>query len=287
MKKNVLNFGERSLEGEYGRVTSFGEIKIKNSSVKTLRTFGDASITASHIKKLRTVGNASASDCEFNVVKVLGETKLNGICKANEFTVTGGLKSEYLECESIRNCSVKNKRWSRNINLSDRAKWSGYIKARTFESDFFIDLCFEYGFENIITSGGLLSSDEIVCENFYGFGAVDAPGINAGCITIIPFSGTKIGALAGEKITVRRSFKPDRLYRSLTGSGRHKKILSDGSVITVTEIEGDSVYVENVNSERISGDNVVIGDLCVVGRVEYKSTISVSDRAAVGETVKI
>lgn len=285
MGRNILSLGGRSLAGKYGRVLVLGEVEAADSSINRLRVLGHTHIRRSHIKKLRVLGEADGRDCEFGAARIFGQADLKGVCKAGRFTVSGGLSAEYLECDKLQNCDEKTNKWKKNSDNS--CEWGGYFKARTFVNKHKLDIGFDFDFEKIISVAQLRSEKEIPCESFYGFCRVTAKGVNAGLILIVPYAGTEIDSLAGGEITVCRAYAPDRKLRAEVGFKRRNKIESDGSIVRVSQIEGDRVSVESVNSDLISGDDVTIGDLCIVKRVEYRKSLRISEKAVVGETVKI
>lgn len=113
MGRNILSLGERSLAGEYGRVTVLGEVEAADSSINRLRVLGHTHIRRSHIKKLRVLGEADGRDCEFGAARIFGQADLKGVCKAGRFTVSGGLSAEYLECDKLQNCDEKTNKWKK------------------------------------------------------------------------------------------------------------------------------------------------------------------------------
>ena len=60
-----------------------------------------------------------------------------------------------------------------------------------------------------------------------------------------------------------------------------------GSIMSVTEIEGDKIEVEYIKADYVSGIDVVIGDLCIIEKVEYKNSIKISEKAVVNEIIKL
>ena len=64
----------------------------------------------------------------------------------------------------------------------------------------------------------------------------------------------------------------------------HKKA---GTVIVAESIEGDEIYLENTECPLVVGKNVIIGEGCKIGKVQYYDNCEVKDGAEVKETEKI
>lgn len=281
MRRNAIVLGGRSFENDYNRIMGAGEVNITNSNIKKAYLAGELNINNSSVRKLRIAGEINGKELALTKVKLIGEATLEGICKADTFSVIGELKAENLECRLLKNGKIKKGRINENIT------WSGYIKAVTFENFQEISLSFEYDFNNIISSALLQSEKEISCDNFYSFDGLIAPSINAENITILINDNIAVESLVGTKITVKTSFTQNKAFKTIPKMEQYRNKTNNSRIVSIPQIEGDNIFIENIKSDFISGNEVVIGDLCVIEKVEYIKNIKISDKAVVNEVIKL
>jgi len=311
MRNNSIILGEKRIEGNYNRIIGAGEVQVANSDIGSLYISGEAHISHSAIHKLRGAGEVVGDNVNFGNVKITGEMNLHGVCKADVFTMIGELSADFLECKILRNgtpnmkIKVEDKK-PRKIDVllrtnnrshcqkkymnSTRAnvQWWGTLKAETFENFYGINLSCDYEFKNIISSALLMYDGEIVCDNFYSFdGGIQGGSINAENITIILNDEIDLQTIVGSNIRICKTFQEDKLFKSIPKSVHYKNFTSDGSMVNIPSIEGDRISIEHTKSALVSGIDVVIGDLCIVDRVEYKDAIRISEKSVVNEVVKL
>jgi len=282
VRRNLIAVGERCIEGNYGRVLAAGELRIDNSDIRSLYIAGEANIHRSTVGRLLSAGEVNGDCLSFGNVKVAGGVNLQGICKGNTLVVTGDLSAEFLECKILRSSPTGSK------FKKDHFVWQGTLKAETLENLYALDLsgC-DCDVGNIISSGFLLCNGEIACNNFYSFGGLCCQSINAENITIILSDDISLQSVAGSNIRISRVFKVDKMFKSLPKSSRYKNFTSDCGIVYIPSIEGDSVNVEYTRSDVVSGVDVVIGDLCIIDRVEYTGSIVISEKSVVNEVVRL
>jgi|LSQX01.2.fsa_nt_gb hypothetical protein len=285
MGRNILAFGRRAISGKFGRVMCAGDISINNGDIKSLYSAGDVDIADSRIKKLRCAGDVTAINSVFEDFKGAGYVYLKGMSKADVVVAVGELEAEFLECNILRNFS-KNKKTKIN-GLSKVIEWKGDFKAKTFENLCSFVLSCKYDFENIISSNLLTCQDELTCENLYSFDTIEAETINAENVFIVPRVNSKVDSVLGSTIRISRTFKPDQRFRSILKTVNYRSFKSNDEIMSLTSIEGDTINIEATNAELVSGMDVIIGDLCIIERVEYSNAIRISEKAIVNEVVKI
>jgi len=307
----VISMGHRQLEGNYNCVMMAGELQANNSKIKKLYLAGEATIRRSNLGLLRCAGEVRMDDSNLGDTKIAGGLRLHGTCKGNSLVVVGDLSAEYLECRIIRNGSLKsmeNKEKSivalrgrpvvaasGNVHVKPAGnvtvksiRWSGTLKAETFENHYPIDLsnC-DYEFKNIISSALLTCKGELVCSNFYSFGGIQCESINAENVVIVVNENIFVQSIGGSNIRICNRFHVDSLFKSLLKSVHYSNFASEAGIVSIPTIEGDSICIEYTRSELVSGIDVKIGDLCIIDKVEYKSSIQVSPKAIVNELVRL
>jgi len=311
LKRNSIVLGEKHIEGSYNRIMAAGELHIDNSDIRSLYIAGETHVNNSVIHKLRGAGEIIGESSTFDNVRMAGSMKLHGICRGDILAIEGELFAELLECRILRNGMPNDKKnldknnkikvdinLSLNDNYSYKKKylndlnkiihWKGTLKADTFESFYPIYLECEYEFRNIISFAYLTWSGEIVCDNFYSLdGGVCGEGINAENINIVLNDEITLQTIVGSNICICKSFQEDKLFKSIPKSANYKNSVLGNSMVSIPNIEGDRISIEYTKSDMISGVDVIIGDLCVIERVEYKNSIRISEKSVVNEVVKL
>ncbi|OOM77266.1 hypothetical protein CLPUN_23830 [Clostridium puniceum] len=286
MKKNVWALGNRTISGEVDRVYAAGNLEINEANIKKMRVAGEININDSYINKLNVVGNIDSVNSNFGDFKAVGNIEIKGHSKALTFMLTGILKAEFLECDVLRNSIRGVVAKSSNI-----LAYKGFFKAKTFENLYPFNMSCEFQFNNIISATLLQYNGMLECERFYSFEEIQAEGVNAEFIYIKPSKKINIASIFGSKIIISNNFKGDKEFEmlpmtmSLNSYRRNNK--KKGSIMSVKEIEGDKIEVEYVKADYISGIDVVIGDLCIIEKVEYKNSIKISEKAVVNEVIKL
>ena len=109
-------------------------------------------------------------------------------------------------------------------------------------------------------------------------------------LSIKPLASSKITDIRGGQIIISGRFPNDSVFKSLPKSVNtqpYKDIINQPtSVMHINSVEADSIYAESIRADRISGEDIVIGDLCIIERVEYGKHIRISEKAIVNEVVK-
>ncbi len=286
MKKNVWALGNRTIGGDVNRVYAAGNLNINEANIKKLRVAGEIDINNSYIDKLNVAGNIKAVNSNFGDVKAVGNVEINGHSKALTVTVTGTLKAEFLECNVLRN-SINGPVTEGSNILS----YKGFFKAKTFENLYPFNMNFEFQFSNIISSTLLQYNGILECERFYSFEEIQLEGINAEFVYIKPSKKINIESIFGSEIIISNNFKGDKEFEMLpmtmSPNSYRKSNKAKGSIMSVTEIEGDKIEIEYVKVGYVSGMDVVIGDLCIIEKVEYKNSIKISEKSVVNEVIKL
>ncbi len=282
MRRNILALGERSIQGDYGMVTAAGELAIEESTIKRLSAAGSVTISHSQIKKGKVAGSLLAEASDFQELKAFGSTEIHGICKGNLCSFAGAIAAELLECKVLHNSSG-----SKRSNLSNSNEWSGAFHAVTFESASALTLNFEYRFQNIISTEALHSDHEIECENFYSLSQLSAVAVNAEYIFLLNGESIRVDQVTGSHVKIKNSFRPDKKFKQIPKYGSYKGRNGKKSIALIHTIEADHIEIESTRAQLVCGEQVNIGDLCIIDRVEYRESIQISEKAVVNEVVKV
>ncbi|MDA1476120.1 hypothetical protein [Bacillus changyiensis] len=122
--------------------------------------------------------------------------------------------------------------------------------------------------------GALTGKGNCEAESFELTGSVELDGLlNAGVIEIgLRFDKSSVKEIGGTVINVKNKrglFKPN------------------GGFLSTETIEGDDIYLENTSAQIVRGNRIHIGPSCQIKTVEYKTELTVSKRANVGEKKRI
>ncbi len=285
MKQRSFFLGDRSYEGQFERILGAGDVTIRNSEAKKVYCAGDLNIEHSRLEKVRCAGDIHAVSSHLGNIKMAGDIHLEGVCTADLLSAIGHVKAQLLQSKYLV-CSRPGKRVQVS-NLKPVAEWQGQFEAETFESLYNFRLSCDVIFKNIISSALLINEDEITCDHFYSLGQLQANTVNAESIFILSGSQTSADALTGSHIIVSNRFEPDKKIRMLAKTQTYISRSSDGKLAKIRSIEGDTIRLDHTKADLVSGSDIVIGDLCVIDKVEYMDQIQISDKAVVNEVKKI
>jgi hypothetical protein len=284
MRRSVISLGERTLKGTYGIVLAAGDLKVKDSKVKYLAGAGNVDAVKSTFDRIKIAGQLNAEESRMKYMSVAGDVNLLGICKGDVITVTGAISASYLDCTVL--CNGTDNRGSK-ANRTRNHGWSGVFYAQTFENSSSMNMNFEYHFKNIINSSDLYSTKELECERFYSLANLQVEAVNADYIFLLAGEKVEVKQLTGERVTIKRSFRPDQQFKDLPKELSYQSRRAEGSITTVDVIEADQIDIEYTKSVLVCGEDVRIGDLCIVDHVEYRNSIEISKKAVVNEVVKL
>jgi hypothetical protein len=280
----MISLGNRAIQGEYNAVLIAGELRVKDSRIRHLSAAGQVVLTKSTVDKLHCAGDLQADGVLCKRITVAGNSDLKGICKSDTVRIIGSVNAQYLEARIICNGSGNQNMKGRQTNNST---WQGVYHADTFENCGGLQMDFEYRFRNIINHAILSSTREIECELFYSFSELKAEAVNAERIVLLAQGDIEVGQLNGAFVMIKKAFKPDRLFKQLPKTMGFIKQNKPNQIAYINTIEADHIDVEYTRADFISGDEVRIGDLCIVKRVEYKKVITISEKAIVNEVVQV
>lgn len=238
-------------------------------------------------------GSGQIAAGEYDKVKISGSGQMNGFVRCGSCHVSGSASGEEIVCKNELAISGSS-RFSKNVKAG-RVSVSGTLHG---DGDIVVS-------ETMSCSGRTESEGSIKCGTLSVAGQLSAAGdveaemikidgsvncgglMNAEEITLEFKAGMKIGSIGGSKIVIYRHSGPAKKLRLPLLSSFIKNSGSGGRVCVRDSIEGDSIAVEGVVAQRVSGRVVAIGDECEIELVQYSETLEVSPDAKIGRTEKI
>lgn len=143
------------------------------------------------------------------------------------------------------------------------------------------------------TSGAVRIDSDVEGEFFKASGGCRIAGLlNAERVELYP-GLMNIGAIGGSIITVKGRADTDSEGISLKLFGKEiLRLSSHGghggpSRLECETIEGDEITLENTTASIVRGKTVTVGRNCIINRVEYSESLSVTDNGEVKESIKM
>lgn len=250
---------------------------------------------------LKISGTSEVNGGEFRNIKISGSGKVAGDLRCNQFRssgasrIIGSLEAENIHASGATNIAGEAKfdsasisgsfscekiTDSKNLKLSGSCVVHGEVNLDTLESSGGFSAQGDVHSRKVKSSGGFKCDKDVEAEIFESSGSVQIGGLlNAETISICSGADSRIGSLGGGTITI----KPCDDMNLLNG---WLKIKRSQGVTVVESIEGDTITLAYVRAKIVRGNNVVIGEGCVIDRVEYSENLDALD-GTVAESVKI
>ncbi len=283
--------GSRTMTGDFDKLVMLGDVDLSDGCGGYLLLTGRADIKNMTVDKIKYVGEIVAERLKVLNLSGAGRLEFRSMCVANAISFGGLLVANNAECRLLRLTSsgkhVKVRTGNDNDKKNFLARIEGRVFGETFEINAAMYLDFDFKYTNIITSEHTVSESEIECERFYGLGVLDIAELNAEQIFIQTYPNTKIKRLMGTKITVSPTFTRSGEFDALPKQGRYASRSVKRGIAQIGTIEGDTIVLENVKADSVSGVDVSIGANCRIKRCEYSGNIQIAEDAMILEVVKI
>lgn len=137
--------------------------------------------------------------------------------------------------------------------------------------------CANLDCEKLMVRGMMHASGEINCEKIEVYGSFQADTLNAEQVDFSLGGITNIREVVGARVEIR-----DRLMPAFAVAAFGPTL----SRFKATLVEADDIYIENTEADVVSGNRVVIGRGCKIGRVEYRETLKVTEGSSVEQVVR-
>lgn len=268
--------GEMILKGDCkaDTIVAVGKLDAEQLECKILRNFSEKSIQIHNENNRKEASFRFNSHWDFNI-----NTGTDFLKEGWDINFDSGNPEKEMKCDD------------RYLNLTGGSVFKGDFKAETFENlcDFKMD--FKYKFKNVLSIDPLHVDGILECEELYSFSILDMEGVNADTVYIHPFAESKIQQVMGSEIMITDVFLMDQTFEAIPKSADinlYKKAAAlPAGLMQIDSIEGDTITLDHVQAKLVSGDNITIGDYCVIDCVEYKGNIQVSPKASVKEVIKL
>lgn len=288
---STIVVGERSLVGKYRNIFSAGEVHVDEGEIGAIYGAGEIDIQKSKVKKIRVAGSLKANQSSLGDVSAIGEATLTGMTQVQCFTMRGALAAECMTCNHLITDNKTGKMNRSNGEQRIDTSIIGFIKVEVLENYADLSMDFEYEIKNLVNCGRLSNAQEISAEAVYSFGCIQGTELNAEKIYIRPSADSKVSQVVGTHIQITKAFEFDKFLKSIAKKylKQHYEVVKkqEISIMEVESIEGDKIRIDHVKAESVSGIDVVIGDLCIIERVEYSGHITISPKAVVNEVVRV
>ncbi len=185
----------------------------------------------------------------------IGKIKTSGTCR-----ITGSVEGDSLSDSGT--LSIGGNLKSGNISVSGTISVKGGIKSNIFHS-----------------SGFITCTDGVEAEEFVSDGGFRISGlINSNHVKINFGWNSYAKEIGGENIEIRR-------YG--LGLGYLLELFGKRDRLETDLIEGTDIYAEYTVAHIVRGTDVVIGDKCEIGLVEYSGSFKCAPGAVVKKSVKV
>ncbi len=238
-----------------------GSGKINGGEYGKISISGSGAIVGGiRCEEIRVSGSASA-DGEINCsgdVKIAGSFKCKGkLSAAGELKIAGSCRTDG---EVVGNV----------IKIAGSFCSGGKIAGKEIKVSGSIGTINDIEGEQVKLSGsaeigGLLSAEKIEIEL-----------ADRGQMKISQIGGTDIEVYGSEKSLDVNFIGLFKLHRS-----------SRAGKLVCSIIEGDNITLSNTECQTVRGKNIVIGENCVIGTVEYSEQYTVCDSALVNHSEKV
>ena len=240
---------------------------------------------------MRISGSGQIAAGEYENVRISGSARLSGLVRCESFHVSGSSHGEEIECK--KDCKVSG---SSSFNKNVKAGSMEISGAFSCDQDITVT-------EKLSCSGGIKIGGALKCGSLSVSGGAKVGGdieseivnvsgklncgglLNAEEITIKFDSGMEIGNIGGSKIVIYKDTKSKKTVRlpllsSLINAG-------SANLCVKNSIEGDSIALEGVTAQRVSGRIVAIGADCDIQLVQYSENVEISPDAKVGKVEQV
>lgn len=166
------------------------------------------------------------------------------------------------------------------VRCSGMGKAAGSINCRRMEISGMFTASGKIHAEEVDVKGFLRCKANFSAEKFTVVGAVVIDALlNAGNIDIQFSRFGRISEVGGENVNIRPISAP---YKGTSGRALDSFInVFTSRRFKVGTVEGNDIYLENVDVDTVRGENVTVGPNCKVRYLEYAKKAKVHDSARV------
>ncbi|MFF2482323.1 hypothetical protein [Paenibacillus sp. NPDC058071] len=236
-------------------------------------------------ENLTITGSSGASGGEYDRVKIVGESEIDGDIACNRLKCTGTMTlNGRLRAKDIRvtgTAEVSDHTQADTVHVSGTLAVAGDARLSQLRCQGAVEVKGRLSGESLSVTGQLLAGGGCEAESVTIRGMFEIGGLlNAGRLDVKLYQNSSAREIGGGNIRIKKAsllnpvhlffFRPDR-----------------DAVLTVSAIEGDEIYLEHTKAEVVRGNQVTIGPGCEIGLVEYKTRLQCSGSAKVAERRQI
>lgn len=235
-------------------------------------------------------GDGQVAAGVYEKIRITGSGRLSSGIRCASFHTSGESRGMDIECEQefqvSGSCSFSRQVKANSVSVSGSFSCGGDIVATqklSCSGSIECDGSVRCGILSV--SGELEADGDVEADSVEVIGELDCKGLLNAETIVLKGAGMEIGSIGGSKITITRASVVRGMLKVplLSSVIRHT-----GGAVTVKEgIEGDEIYLENVEAKKVSGRVVTIGEDCKIDLVQYSESINISPKASVGRTEKI
>ncbi|AIQ13427.1 hypothetical protein PDUR_17025 [Paenibacillus durus] len=213
-------------------------------------------------------GVGSAAGGAYDKVLIDGVGKVEGSLNARLFKANGQIR-------------VKGGLFTEGMEVNGIMSLGGPLRINTMKLDGILHIDGSVIGENCVLNGLMTAKGDCELEEFRGVGGFTIEGLlSAGHVDIRLEGAGQVHEIGVESLKVRQG--DQSLWNRLLG-GIIPKLKP---MLTARVIEGDDLDLEYTNADVVRGNDVIIGEGCSVGLVEYRTGLTVHPGARIGKEVK-
>lgn len=268
-------------DGSVGVGGLYNEVKINDNS----KIDGDINCTLVKCSDGSTInGNIEAQEVYINDGShTIGNISSKTIKIKDGSSVSGNIK--IITAKINDGSKVYGDITAEDVIIKDGANINGNVTSKTIHLHDGSSVTGNVKGEEVKINDSVKIGKDCECEKFTGSDSFQIGGLlNAEEINITLNGNCSVKEIGGNNISVRipKNFNS----MSIFGIGIIRADIGIG-YLTADTIEGDTIYLENTNAKVVRGSNIIIGDNCSIGKVEYKENFNVAKKAIVNEQLKI
>lgn len=236
---------------------------------------------------IRISGSGSVGGGEYNSVHINGSGRIDGAVTCKTYASSGSSRVKGgIKCDEFASSGASHIEGSVDcsgtFSTSGAAHIDGDLHGDTAKCSGSLSVGKNIDIREGRFSGSLSAEGDVSAEKVVLSGAARIKGLlNAETVEINVGLGNmavEIGSVGGGSITVKC-----KSGGNVFGFFKMKDLI----FMKTTSIEADRVELECTEADIVRATDVVIGDSCRIGTVEYSGLITVSENAKVEKTVKV
>lgn len=228
-------------------------------------------------------GYGNAAGGEYGAVKINGFGKITGDVKCDDMRMNGAGEVAGVECNTLHingSGDVAGPLKATEVKVNGTGTFAGSANCASLTVTGQASFRAGLDAQLVNVTGQLKVKGDCNVERFVSSGIFDIDGLlNADHTEVyLGWSKSRAREIGGSDITVKPGPRGMGVLRSLFGGS---------PALEAGTIEGNEISLELTRASVVRGNNVVVGDGCDIGLVEYKGTLRKMGNAIVREERKV